>query len=367
MNNVSLQDNAHPLTRLGWSSFFHNQLKSLGCGLDAVARVTGVRRGGFLVSRGQGEKSVTAAGGLAYRQGLYPAAGDWVVLNESLLCDVLPRRNVLARGASGARGKHDGAARNEQVMAANLDAVLIVCGLDQDFNPARIERYLTLVYNCGLAPVIVLTKADLHPDPAGCGDAVESVALGVPVHLTSAADSSGLAGLEPYIAPGKTIALVGSSGAGKSTLVNLLAGKDIRLAGAVSQSDGKGRHTTTSRDMVFMPQGGMIIDNPGIREIAFWDDQGGVEAAFPDIEQLARECRFADCSHVHEPGCRVLSALETGELKPERFASWKKMKRELEYAAQRRSKSPERIEKERWKGVATLVKSIKKNRRRGGK
>ncbi len=367
MNKATMRDDSHPLTRLGWSSFFHNQLEALGYGLEDIARVTSVRRGGFLVSQGKGETLVNASGALAHRQGLYPAAGDWVVLNGSVLCDVLPRRNALARGAAGARGKNDGAARREQVMAANLDTVLIVCGLDQDFNPARIERYLTLIYNCGLRPAIVLTKADLHPAPADCGVEIEAMAFDVPIHLISAADQTGLAELEPYIAPGNTIALIGSSGAGKSTLVNRLAGKEVRLAGAVSQSDGKGIHTTTSRDMVFMPQGGMIIDNPGIREVAFLDDQGGVDAAFPDIELLAKDCRFSDCSHAHEPGCRVLSAVDSGELKPERFASWRKMKRELEYAAQRQIKNPERIEKERWKGVATLVRSIKKNRKLGGK
>jgi ribosome biogenesis GTPase len=367
MTHTILPDDTHTLNRLGWSPFFDNELETLGRRLEDVARVTSVRRGGFLVSRGAEETLVTASGALTHRQGPYPVAGDWVVLNGAVLCDVLPRKNALARGAAGARGKADGAPRREQVMAANLDTVLIVCGLDRDFNPARIARYLTLVYNCGLAPAIVLTKADLHPAPEECVAEVETVAFGVPVHLASAVDPTGPGELEPYIAPGKTIALVGSSGAGKSTLVNRLAGREMRLAGAVSLADGKGRHTTPSRDMVFMPRGGMIIDNPGIREIALLDDQGGVDAAFPDIERLARDCRFADCSHAHEPGCRVLHAVDSGELTPERLASWRKMKNELEYAAQRLIKSPERIEKERWKNVATLVKSIKKNGKHGGR
>ncbi|WP_231117150.1 ribosome small subunit-dependent GTPase A [Pseudodesulfovibrio alkaliphilus] len=355
------------MNRIGWSSFFHNQLETLGYDLKDIARVTSVRRGCFLVSQGMEEILVTASGALAHRQGPYPVAGDWVVLNNSVLSAVLPRRNTLARGAAGARGKLNGAARREQVMAANLDTVLIVCGLDQDFNPARMERYLTLVHNCGLRPAIVLTKADIHPSPADCKAEAETVAIGVPIHLVSALDPSGPVELEPYIAPGNTIALIGSSGAGKSTLVNRLAGQAVRSAGEVSQSDGKGRHTTTSRDMFFMPQGGMVIDNPGIREIAFWDDQGGVDAAFPDIERLARDCRFSDCSHAHEPGCRVLSAVEGGELHPERLASWKKMRQELEYAAQRQTKTSGRIEKERWKEVATLVKTIKKGRKHGGR
>jgi len=365
MNKATRQDHCHPLTRLGWNSFFHTQLETLNYNLDDIARVTSVRRGCLLVSQGEGEKRVTASGALAHRQGVYPVAGDWVVLSDSVLRDVLPRKNALGRGAAGARGRGNDAARREQVMAANLDTVLIVCGLDQDFNQARIERYLTLTYNCGLKPAIVLTKADLNPDPAERRAEVETVAFDVPVHLVSALDTTGLAELEPYIGPGKTIALIGSSGVGKSTLVNRLAGEDVRPTGEISRSDGKGRHTTTSRDMVFMPRGGMIIDNPGIREIAFWDDQGGADAAFPDIERWARDCRFSDCSHAHEPGCRVVSAVDAGELKPERLAGWRKMRRELEYAAQRRIKSPERIERERWKEVATLVKSIKKGGKHG--
>ena len=265
-------------------------------------------------------------------------------------------------GASGTRNKQDAQPQKEQVIAANLDTVFIVSGLDRDFNPRRIERYLTLVYNCGLNPVIILTKADLHRDPEHFVRETASVALDVPIHLVSASDDTGLASLEPYLSPGRTTTMVGSSGAGKSTLVNRLYGKDLQLTNAVSAHVGKGRHTTTSRDLIVMPQGGMVIDNPGIREIAFWEVDKGVEVAFCEIEKLGRGCRFADCSHTHEPGCRVLGAVDAGEISRDRLENYRKMKREMEFLSHRRHKSADRVEKERWKEVALKIKAIKKRR-----
>ena len=251
-------------------------------------------------------------------------------------------------------------------MAANLDTVFIVCGLDRDYNLRRIERYLNLIYNCGLNPAIILTKADLHQDPSLMVDEVESIAFGVPIHLVSALDSKGLNDLEEYLAPGQTTTMVGSSGAGKSTLINRLYGAEVQAIGSISDSVGKGKHTTTSRDLIMMPQGGMVIDNPGIREIAFWSDGTGAGAAFPEIEALAAECRFSDCSHTSEPGCRVLRAVKAGDITQARLESYNKMKRELDYLSQREHKSADRIEKERWKEVALKIKSINKKRKYRG-
>ena len=187
--------------------------------------------------------------------------------------------------------------------------------------------------------------------------------LGVPVHLVSADDDAGPLSLAPYLTPGKTIAMIGSSGAGKSTLVNRLAGRAVQLTGTVDDSHGKGRHTTTTRDLIILPGGGMIIDNPGIREIALWDDGGGLDNAFPEIDALAAACRFSDCAHDGEPGCAVLAALDRGEITHERMNSYRKMQRELEYQSQRRGKSADRIEKERWKPIAQKVKAIQKSKR----
>jgi ribosome biogenesis GTPase len=281
-------------------------------------------------------------------------------MSDTVIAEVLARQNALSRGAAGTRGKQNELPQKEQVIAANLDTVFIVCGLDRDYNLRRIERYLTLVYNCGLNPVIILTKADLHQNPAHVVTEVETIAFGVPILLVSALDGKGLAQLEAYLSPGQTTTMVGSSGAGKSTLVNRLCGKTVQATASISSSVGKGRHTTTTRDLIMMPQGGMVIDNPGIREIAFWDDDGGITVAFPEIERFAAECRFSNCSHSHEPGCQVLQAVDEGDISPGRLESYLKMKRELAYLSQRQHKSADRLEKERWKEVALKVKAMKK-------
>jgi ribosome biogenesis GTPase len=243
--------------------------------------------------------------------------------------------------------------------------VFVVCGLDRDFNLRRIERYLTLVYNCGLSPVLILTKADLHQNPAHFVTEAQTVAFGVPTHLVSALDCKGLAHLEEYLSSAKTTAMVGSSGAGKSTLVNRLCGETVQATASIRNSVGKGKHTTTARDLIMMPQGGMVIDNPGIREIAFWNDDDGISVAFPEIENLAGECRFSNCSHMHEPGCRVLQAVTDGKILQDRLESYHKMKRELAYLSDRQHKSPDRVEKERWKEVALKVKAINNSKRNG--
>ncbi len=363
INNPLAKDHIfNHLSPLGWGAHFQEQLGSIKCESLIPARITGVRKNSFLISDGKEERLSTLAGKIQHDpNGMYPVTGDWVLAADSVIARVLVRKNALSRGASGMHTRKSGVQR-EQVIAANLDTVFIVCGLDRDYNLRRIERYLTLIYNCGLVPVIILTKADLHPSPEQCAAEVESNAFGVPVHLISLSDDACLAELERYLTQGHTCAMVGSSGAGKSTLINRLHGKTIQATSAVSTQVGKGRHTTTSRDLIMMPDGGMIIDNPGIREISFWDDDNGVEAAFPEIEALAQTCRFSDCSHTHEPGCRVLDAVTSGELSLNRLENYRKMKRELEYISSRKSKSADRVEKERWKGVALKIKAINKKK-----
>jgi len=359
-------DSTRALLQLGWSSHFQAQLKNYGDDELVPARVIGVRKNSFHVGNGKREWLATPAGRLMhYSDGIYPVTGDWVLMADTVICEVLARKNALSRGAAGTHGKQIEQPQKEQVIAANLDTVFIVCGLDRDYNLRRIERYLTLVYNSGLNPVIILTKADLHQNPAHFVTEIDAVAFGVPTHLVSALDGEGLAHLEAYLSPGQTTTMVGSSGAGKSTLVNRLYGKTVQATASISSSMGKGRHTTTSRDLIVMPQGGMVIDNPGIREIAFWDDDGGITVAFPEIERLAAECRFSNCSHSHEPGCRVLQAVAEEGISSGRLESYLKMKRELDYLSQRAHKSADRVEKERWKEVALKVKAMKKRRRKG--
>jgi ribosome biogenesis GTPase len=325
-------------------------------------RVIGGRRNSFLVKHAHGETLATIAGSLFNDPNTdYPAVGDWVLLRDSVIIEVLPRINALARQAAGGRNRRSNAIlSSDQVIATNLDTTFIVCGLDRDFNLRRIERYLTLVYNCGINPVVILTKADLHQTPESFVSEVATVALGVPTHLVSANDNQSLDPLEEYLSPGKTVALLGSSGSGKSTLINRLYGEEIRATNSISKRVGKGRHTTTTRDLIVLPSGGMVIDNPGIREIAFGVDHSLVESAFPDIEDLSTLCKFPDCSHTHEPGCMVLEAVFTGKLSRERLTSFLKIKGELQFLSHRETKGAARVEKERWKGISQKQKAFKK-------
>ncbi len=365
--NITNRTNSSPeLNKLGWTSHFQYQLENLNDAARCPARVVGVRKNSFAVSNGREEWLAAVAGRLRHRRdGFFPVAGDWVLADGNLITAVLDRRNALSRGAAGTHGKEGAQPRSEQVIAANLDAVLIVCGLDRDFNLRRIERYLTLVYNCGLKPVIILTKADLHTDPQVPVDEVESIAYGVSIHLVSALENRGLETLAANLKPGHTFTLVGSSGAGKSTLVNRLCGDTVRATGSVSARLGKGRHTTTTRDLIMLPDGAMVIDNPGLRELAFWDHEDGVASAFPDIEALVDDCRFADCRHLQEPGCRVRQAVQEGQITAERLENYHKMQRELDYLSDRQHKSADRIEKERWKDVALKIKALKKKGQKG--
>lgn len=353
----------HNIDSIGWSAFFQQQLDTDQSGLTP-ARICGVRRNCFLVNLGSDEKQVTVAGSLMNDpEAMYPAVGDWVLLRHSMITSVLLRKNVLSRKAAGGRDrKESGGSVHNQIIAANLDTVFIVCGLDRDFNLRRIERYLTLVYNCNIVPTIILTKGDLHPCPESCVEELEAIAFGVPIHLISEKDDDALSQLGDYLSPGKTVALVGSSGVGKSTLINRLYGMEIQATAAVSESLGKGRHTTTNRDLIVLPSGGMVIDNPGIREIAFGFESAPAESAFPDIENYAVSCRFPDCSHTHEPGCEVLKALSAGEVSSARLRSYKKIKSELDYFSDRDIKGAARVERERWKGVSQKIKAMKKRR-----
>ncbi len=350
-----------PLTILGWDSHFQRHLDTICKDNIFPARVVGVHKNHFLISQGKEECLVKTAGRLNHRKkDLYPVIGDWVIASGETISAVLPRKTVLSRGAAGTHGKQGDQACREQIIAANLDMVFIVCGMDHDFNLRRIERYLTLVYNCGLSPVIVLTKSDLHESPESFVEKVEEVAFGVPVHPVSENEPSESASLEPYISQGMTIAMIGSSGAGKSTLINRLYGKEIQETSAISKRIGKGRHTTTHRSLIMMPQGGMVIDNPGIREIGFGDAGDGLDSAFPEIEAHAGTCRFHNCSHTHEPDCSVLKGLEDGTIRQDRLNAYQKMKRELAYLSDRSQKSADRVEKERWQGVALKIKAMNK-------
>jgi ribosome biogenesis GTPase len=262
--------------------------------------------------------------------------GDWVGLRvpatgAPTIEAVLPRRTKLSR-----RAPHDAETEQarEQVVAANVDRVLITTSLDDEPRPRLLERYLTFALDSGARPAVVLTKADLVPDPGERARAMAEVASGAPVVTVSVRTGAGLDDLRALLEPGLTAALVGPSGAGKSTLVNALVDEELLATGPVAP-DGSGRHTTTRRQLVVLPWGGLVVDNPGIRELHLWVAEDGLEEAFPDVLELAAHCRFSDCGHETEPGCAVRAALADGTLDEERWASYRELERELAELAER--------------------------------
>ena len=318
---------------LGWDDFFATAFAPHAEQGLVPARVV-AQKGLFQVSTGEAEHFADLAGKLRHElkgsggASGYPAVGDWVALRpptgdgRALIHAVLPRRSKFSRKVAGQR-------TDEQVVAANVDTIFLVSGLDGDFNPRRIERYLTAAWDSGAAPVVVLNKLDRCDDPDGCLLEVESVAMGVPVHRVSALTGENCGELAAYLGTGQTVSLLGSSGVGKSTLINRLLGRDVQRTREVREGDDRGRHTTTHRELFAVPAGGLLIDTPGLREIQLWEGDQGIESAFADVESLAESCRFADCRHHGEPGCAVEAAVESGALAPDRLESYRKLQREL--------------------------------------
>jgi ribosome biogenesis GTPase len=263
------------------------------------------------------------------------ATGDWVLVADTetgpAVVEVLPRRSVFVRG-----DPMEGSARDEQVIAANIDTVFVVHSLTNGPNLRRLERELVLVFDSGATPVIVLNKADLVPDTAGAERAVAEIAPATDVVVTSAETGAGIERLRDYTGASSTVALIGASGVGKSSLVNRLVGADVQETGAVRARDERGRHTTTARELVVLPGGGVLVDSPGLRAVLLWDADEGFAVAFADIEALAEHCRFSDCAHQHEPGCAVKDAVERGELDAARVESYQRLDRELDATARRR-------------------------------
>jgi ribosome biogenesis GTPase len=300
-----------------------------------------------------------------------PAVGDWLALEP------LPAsggdhpqaavRAVLARSSAFARGDSTGGDHiAEQVVAANVDSVLLVSALTHDLNPRRIERYLLLAWASGAAPVLVLNKADLAEDLAGSLAAVGAVAGGTPIHPVSAVTREGLDGLAPYLASGRTVCLLGSSGVGKSTLANALLGEQRQLVRAERADDSRGRHTTTARELFPLPGGALLIDTPGLRSVGLWDDGTGLDQAFEDIGRFAEACRFSDCRHASEPGCAVRAAIAEGELAEERLDSHRKLEKELRALEIRNDVAAARAESRRWGRVHGKAGKARAEQKRGG-
>ena len=327
------------LEQFGWNDFFARQ-----CVAGIPARVAWACRERFVVWTAVGEADVEVSGAMRFESRLWPVVGDWVVLSENrpVIEQVLERQTAVAR-------RQPGREQREQVLAANVDVLFIVSGLDRDYNPRRLERYLVVARESGSKPVIVLNKTDLAQslglDIGAVVTRTRELAGGAPVIPLSAETDSRLDALS--LKPGETAALIGSSGAGKSTILNRLLGKQQQSTGAVRTRDDRGRHTTTARELFMMPGGWQLIDMPGLREVGLGSGGEGVDASFPEIQEMAAACRFRDCRHAGEPGCAVMQA----GMDEARLANYRKMRREQEFLERKADPEIARQTRAKWKAI----------------
>ena len=353
------------ISNLGWTPFFSQTLEQFDAPGLNPARVFRQDKHRFLVHTGSDVVPAILTGSLTSRLaavGDSVTVGDWVLVTADLnsetqsIHELLPRRSAFKR-------KSAGAATREQVVAANLDIVFLISGLDGDFNLRRIERYVTQAWSSGATPVILLNKADVCDDVEGRLMAASAVAPGVDVHTVSARNGTGVKEIEEYLRPGVTIALLGSSGVGKSTLLNSLMGEHRMEVGDVREDDSRGRHTTTHREMIILPSGALVIDTPGMRELQLWSSSEDLQRTFAEVSDLAAQCRFNDCSHTTEPGCAVLEALASGELDQDRYDSHLKLEKEVAYLERRKDDSAAFAQRQHERELTRLYRRTIKQKR----
>lgn len=324
------------------------------------ARVIAQERGLYDIISENGMAKAAISGKFRYetkRVSDYPAVGDFVLYapnenGQAVIHQVLPRKSVFIRKAAGTSNQ-------EQVVAANVDTVFLCMALNRDFNLRRMERYISIAWDSGATPVIILTKCDLCEDAQSRKREVEEIAVGIDIIITSSMETDGYVSILPYLQEGKTAALLGSSGVGKSTLINRLLGEDILETNGL-RNDDKGRHTTTHRELLLLPGKGMVIDTPGMRELGMWNASDGLEKTFEDIEALACLCRFRNCTHQTEPGCAVRVALKNGTLSEERYLSWEKLTKENAWNED--SESYLAVKEKKFKEIARINKNRKKGK-----
>jgi ribosome biogenesis GTPase len=352
------------LEELGWDDDWASAFELLQDDNLVPARVAAQHRGSYVAWSAAGEMRARARGAMFHAHevgGELPAVGDWVVLKEidgdhATVAAILPRRSAFMR-------KHAGRSSTEQVLAANVDMAFLLAGLDDDFSLRRLERYLATAWESGAEPVVVLTKTDVCDDVPTAVLSVESVAIAVPIFPLSNVTGEGLDALAERLEPGRTSVLLGSSGVGKSTLLNTLAGDEL-MATRELAADGTGRHTTTHRELVRLPNGALVIDTPGLRLPRLWEQAAGLHSVFADIDSLAARCRFRDCSHRGEPGCAVAEAVADGRLDPDRLAGMEKLAREEAWLASRRD---ERARSERKRATKRLHRELRRQYRERGR
>ena len=351
------------LVDMGWSPFFESYFSDFLDTALVPARVVEELKGFYRVRSIEGQYLADVTGKIHYQaedRDDFPAVGDWVALRQpadgahhARIESILPRRTSLRRKAAGREF-------TEQLIATNLDTVFVVSSLNRDLNERRIERYLALVWESGARPVVLLNKADLCDDAASVRDEIEHIALSAPVHTLSALTGDGLEAVLPYLSQGHTAAFAGSSGVGKSTIINAILGSANQRVDRVREHDDRGQHTTTSRQMIFLPGGGIVIDTPGMRELGLWGSEKGITEAFDDIGRLSQLCRFRDCTHRGEPECAVETAIAAGELAGERLENHRKLQAELRYQECKADPRAARGQKEKWKKIHKAMRN--KNR-----
>jgi ribosome biogenesis GTPase len=352
------------IEQYGWSDALQLAFEPHARAGHRPGRIIIQQREAHLVVTDGGNLSARLSGRLRHkaREAGHPVAGDWVALSAkagegtATIHAILPRRTAFVRRAADS-------VQTLQVIAANIDVVFVVTSMNADLNPRRLERFLAAAWQSGARPVVVLTKADLCEQPEDQAAEIATLAAGCPVLVVSAREGLGLGGLKDHISPGETCVLIGSSGVGKSTLVNALLGEERMATQDIRAADARGRHTTSHRQLVLLPGGGLILDTPGIREVGLIDADEGLSTVFDDIEQLARNCRFRDCGHSSEPGCAVRAALDEGLLDAGRWAHFQKLSRELAALGVTKDRMAEEVERRRQAMAQRVYRSAKKDLR----
>lgn len=332
---------------------------------QTIARIIATHKDRYEIvcNKGQGYAQIKRGCYYDNPNSIYPTTGDFVIIEwnpngDSMISETLKRESSFSRAASTSDRNHTMHIQHEQLVAANFDYVFIMQSLNNNFNLHRIERYLSLTWKSGGIPVIILTKSDLVPNAQEYVEQVENIAFGVDVYAISCNTKEGLDNIQKYFSKGNTIVFLGSSGVGKSTLMNTLYGKEIMKTSEIREKDSRGKHTTTSRNLIMLPNGAMIIDTPGMRELGMWNAEAGISETFKDIEELTKMCKFSDCTHTNEPGCKIHEAIENGELSEERFEKYLSLKRESEYNTN--SAQYLKNKKDKFKEISKINKHHKK-------